>query len=378
MMKPKYYISLLFLLASFTACEHQDLPLQRPDDYAFITFDALTQRQVTRTNAYEDYDPGRHPGTLGTFGYWDIAQAEALARPVYSNEKVTYGDGKWTCSQKKRWDAFPGAHSFDFFGYMPHEAGASLVRTAEGVYTLSVPFSMPGEGRPVLLPEDIKKVPLLCALPEHKQATTAGGEELAFERVVEFRFDQTLTAFRLFFKLDTKMGAIRQFRLKDVTLKGILATSGTCSRTYTWNGTEWTAGSVQWTYDRQDIAGYALPYQAPLTSSSAYDDVHKTLLLTGNIAGDFHQWGSTFYVIPDVQSQPVLSVTYDVEMLNEAGTAVITRQDVTSTITLNKNNFNNLLTGQTAMIQPIQILIQPRYLYVMADEDAYTGRLLLE
>ena len=30
------------------------------------------------------------------------------------------------------------------------------------------------------------------------------------------------------------------------------------------------------------------------------------------------------------------------------------------------------------MIQPIQILIQPRYLYVMADEDAYTGRLLLE
>ena len=378
-MKPQYYISLLFLtLASLTACEQKNLPPQRPDDYAYITFSALAQRQLTRTNAYEDYDPARHPGTLGAFGYWDIAQEEAMERPVYQNEKVTYSNDKWTCSTKKRWDAFPGAQSFDFFGYMPHGDGASLVRTAPGVYTLSVPFSMPEADSPVLLPVDIKKAPLLCALPEHKQATMAGGEELAFERVVEFRFDQTLTAFQLFFRLDTRMGAIRQFRLRKVTLKGELATSGTCSRTYTWNGNDWTAGDVKWNLVRQDIADYELPYQRPHTSSPAYDDLTKTLLLKGGVADDFLQWGSTFYLIPDVQSQPVLSVTYDVEMLDEAGATVVTRQGVTSTITLHKNNFNNLLTGQTAMIQPIHILIQPRYLYVMADEDAYTGRLLLE
>lgn len=30
------------------------------------------------------------------------------------------------------------------------------------------------------------------------------------------------------------------------------------------------------------------------------------------------------------------------------------------------------------MINPIRILIQPRYLYVLADEDAYTGQLLID
>ena len=57
---------------------------------------------------------------------------------------------------------------------------------------------------------------------------------------------------------------------------------------------------------------------------------------------------------------------------------MVTRKNVTSVITLNKDNFGNLTTGKTAMINPIRILIQPRYLYVLADQDAYTGHLLID
>lgn len=93
---------------------------------------------------------------------------------------------------------------------------------------------------------------------------------------------------------------------------------------------------------------------------------------------DFSQWGSTFYVIPDADFLPTISVTYDVEFTAEDGSTVVTRNDVTSSIILNKKNFSGLASGKTAMISPIRILIQPRYLYVLADEDAYTGHLLIE
>lgn len=71
-------------------------------------------------------------------------------------------------------------------------------------------------------------------------------------------------------------------------------------------------------------------------------------------------------------------MTYDVELIAEDGKTMVTRKNATSVITLNKDNFGNLTTGKTAMISPIRILIQPRYLYVLADQDAYTGHLLID
>ena len=59
-------------------------------------------------------------------------------------------------------------------------------------------------------------------------------------------------------------------------------------------------------------------------------------------------------------------------------TPITTRKDVTSSILLNKDNFSNINTGSTATINSIRILIQPRYLYVMSDQDAYTGYLLID
>lgn len=399
-------LALAILAASLTACDSGDAPVQHPDDYGFITFSAQTQRLqgesvvekklMTRANPYEAYDPQRHPLTMGVFGYYDIAsytalgtilggttdaasdqssdatRAVALPNPVFSNATEAYNtvSGTWSDELRKRWDDYKGAKSFDFFAYMPQMAGATVRRTATDTYTLSIPFTMP-EDKPMLF--DTKQAPIICALPEHKEGTNASGNQFTFERIVNLQFDQTLTGYTLHFRLDSKMGAIRNFRIKGVTLSGENTYAGTVSRTYTWANGSWTANTIQWSdLQRKSTADVATPLPNKATDTQTTDD--EVVVSTG----DFTQWGTAFYVIPDPDFKPTISVTYDVEFTAEDGSTIITRKDVTSTIVLNKTNFSSLATGKTAMINPIRILIQPRYLYVLADEDAYTGHLLIE
>ena len=175
------------------------------------------------------------------------------------------------------------------------------------------------------------------------------------------------------------MNAIRQFRIKGVTISGELTTSGTISRTYTWNKDgkqEWTTGDIQWTnLSRKNFTAtdISIPYKESADKSS--DNTTKTVIVDNS---GYTPWGDTFYVIPDEKFNPTISVTYDVEFVDEDGKTVVTRKDVTSTIVLNKSNFDKLVTTEKAIIHPIRILIQPRYLYVLSDDDAYTGHLLIE
>lgn len=378
-MKKLTYISAA-IIASLTACDSSDMPIQHPDGYDYITFAAQTEKLITRANPYEDYKPNAHPATMGVFGYYDIDKyadltttqsANLLTNPVYGNEAISYNpaEATWTTTNKKMWDSYKGAKTFDFFAYMPHTTGATLIRTATSTYQLTVPFAMPSAENIIF---DSKQAPLICALPEHKEGTNAEGNEFTFERIVLLNLDQTLTAYNLMFRLDKRMGSVRQFRIKSVSLMGNIATSGNITRTYHWANNTWTADAIQWTdLQRQPFTdtGIDLPNSAASASSDASVLVSTT---------DFAQWGPTFYVIPDKEFQPIITVKYDVKLTAEDRTTVVTRKDVTSTIILNKNNFSNLTTGKTAMIYPIRILIQPRYLYVLADDDAYTGHLLID
>lgn len=390
-MKKTIYIPVLLAIATLTACDSGDnLPVQQPEDYSVITFSAQTQRMqeeettarkaMTRTNPYEAYDPARHPLTMGVFGFYDIAsysgidatRAVALPNPVFSNDTETYSttSGTWSDALRKRWDDYRGAKMFDFFAYMPQTAGAEVARNGSDTYTLSVPFTMP-EGKAALFSQ--KQAPVICALPVHKEGTSATGNQFTFERVVSMQFDQTLTAYTLHFRLDTKMGSLRSFRIKGVRISGTNAYAGTVSRTYLWTDNAWTAGNIQWTNLKRtssDGEQTAIPNKTAETQTA-----DEELAVSSK---DFSQWGTAFYVIPDQQFLPTISVTYDVELTAEDGSTVITRKGVTSTIVLNKKNFTSLSTGKTAMISPIRILIQPRYLYVLADEDAYTGHLLID
>ena len=247
---------LIILLAVLTACESNDMPIQHADNYAYISFSAKTEKTLTRTNPYEAYDAAKHPATMGVFGYQSSTSHPKLDvdNTIYSNESVSYNSTteNWTATNRKRWNEYLGkAVSFHFFAYMPKVDGAKVIEeksdatsstSTSRTFTLSFPFAMNTSAEetssentssnhtisPVIF--DIKKAPIICALPQNREGMDAQKTEYTFERVVNFWFDQTLTGYRLLFKLDTKMGAVRQFRIKRVTLSGNLATSGTVSR----------------------------------------------------------------------------------------------------------------------------------------------------
>lgn len=401
----------IILLAILTACESNDMPIQHADNYAYISFSAKTEKTLTRTNPYEKYDAAKHPATMGVFGYQSSTSHPKLDvdNIIYNNEPVSYNSTteNWTATNRKRWNEYLGkATSFHFFAYMPRVDGAKVIEekndatsstSTSRTFTLSFPFAM--TPNPVIF--DIKKAPIICALPQSKEGMDALKTEYTFDRVVNFQFDQTLTGYRLLFKLDTKMGAVRQFRIRRVTLSGKLATSGIVSRSYIWDETkkEWTQGAIEWkegdltytTFGESTAAGgntVTAPFEIPYkdnkddtnTTSSAFENATKSILLDNSIK-DYTQWGAAFYTIPDKNFTPTIKVTYDVVFKDEKQQEVITRKNVTSAIELNEKNFESLKNqkqGVTAMIYPIRILIQPRYLYVLAEEDAYTGHLLID
>lgn len=385
-MKDIRHIAVLPILALLTACDSSDMPIQQPDSYGYMTFSASTEKLTTRTNPYEAYDANRHPHTMGVFGFYD----NDAANSIYDNGIFTYDTAtkEWNETSRKRWNDYAAASSFDFFAYMPQSTEASLTKNANGSYTLSFPFAMTtvepsSDGAstttsPAPVITDQQAAPIICSTPERKEGKNSSGE-FTFDPVVNMKFDQTLTGYRLLFKLDPTMGAIRQFRIKSVKFSGTLATSCTISRSYTWStaNNEWTAGSIQWTDVKRTTFTPESPYPIPYQShdTEGYDDA--TLTATVN-ATAYTQWGADLYTIPDNKFRPVISVTYDVEVKAEDGSMVVTRKDVTSDITLNTDNFSNLTTGGTAMMNPVRVLIQPRYLYVLADDDAYAGHLLIE
>uniref|UniRef100_UPI00402639B2 hypothetical protein n=1 Tax=Prevotella sp. TaxID=59823 RepID=UPI00402639B2 len=367
-MKHLSSIAAIISLASLSACDSSDMTIQHADGYGYITFSAQSQKILTSTNPYEAYNPQRHPATMGVFGYQDNEAAE----PIFRNETATYNAStqSWPTTPPKRWADYPNASSFSFFAYMPHTEGATLKRTLNGTGILSFHFSMENATSPVIF--DTKAAPIICALPVSKGGITTENED----RVINLKFDQTLTGYSLSFRLDAKMNAIRHFRIHSVTLSGTLATSCTISRSYTWNDvtSSWNASDIGWSdVQRAPFVDTPIPYKG--YGSKAYDDATQTAIVT---SAGYTQWGSDFFTIPDADFTPKIKVTYDVELIAEDGTTVLTRKNVTSVITLNKDNFSNLTTGKTAMINPIRILIQPRYLYVLADQDAYTGHLLID
>lgn len=387
-MKKKQYITLLtMVLIGMNACESSDLPIQHADSYDYITFAVKTQKTQTRAQDYEGYDASRHPHTLGVFGYYNLSDhdftlGEGTNHAIFNNETVEYDtqSGNWKTDPERKWDDYKN-NNFDFFGYMPQNAQASLTKssTSESTYVLSIPYTIPllnDKASPILF--DLKQAPIICALPEHKEETTAAGTEKTFERVVEMKFDQTMTGYYLNFQLDTRMNKLRHFRIKGVKIYGKLPTGGTLSRSYTFKGNSWTAEPIKWTNlqttEFDASTGIALAMNQDAENPASPKD-RETLNIDDK---DFRRWGATFYAPSTTQFIPTIAVTYDVTMEDEKGMEVITRKDVTSTIILNQQYFSTLKPESTATIYPINILIQPRFLYVLADQDAWSGFLLID
>lgn len=397
MKKLKYILSQFAILASLSACDSSNMPVQYSDHYDDITFTvetqkvekqkadtqkAKTQNAATRANEYEKYDPALHPGQMGVWGYYYVTkQLGNAGTQIFNNQQVIYDSSQnaWGYGEPKKWEDYKEARHFDFFAYMPYQegTGSSIAISTDAdshtdTYTLSVPYAPSGSSSNSPFLFDAQNAPIICALPEHRTVKSDQDEKLSFEHTVKFKFDQTLIGYRLLFKLDPTMGAIRQFHIKSVNITGKISISGTITRAFTYSTTtkKWTAGKIVWeniatrTYTKD--APVSIPYQ---NTSSPSLEISST---------EYQPWGDIFYTIPLATFQPSINVTYDVKMTTQDGKTLITRKDVTSSILLNKDNFSNINTGSTATINSIRILIQPRYLYVMSDQDAYTGYLLID
>lgn len=389
-MKKRQYFSLLATaLICMNACESSDLPVQHADSYDYITFAAKMQKEITRVRDYEEYDANKHPQTMGAFGFCNLPTHDfsSTEGEIFKNETVTYVAKCWKTKSEKKWDDYKN-NNFDFFGYMPWNEQATLTKPSatENTYVLSIPYTIPtinGNPSPILFEKDLKQAPLICAHPEHKIGTTAEGKEQTFERVVELKFDQTLTGYYLNFQLDTRMNKLRYFRIKSVKIYGKLPTAGNVTRTYKFNGSSWTAEDIKWTKlkttewddkNANNVNNEIKLAKDPKATDPASPTADEYMDLKD---GQYHRWGATFYAIADASFVPIIAVTYDVILQGENGETK-TRENVTSTITLGKTFFESLDPAKTATIYPINILIQPRYLYVLSDQDAYTGHLLIQ
>ncbi len=385
MKKSNPIFSSIALLAGLSACSSNDMPIQHSDQYDNITFTVETQKVVTRANDYEEYNPEQHPLQMGVFGYQANSQtSDHTLLNDFNNQQVTFDKSQknWGYGEPKKWEDYKETRFFDFLAYMPYHENtgnpANITIQTDAAkntetYTLSVPYppttsastSTTASTSPFLF--DSKSAPIICALPEHREVKEADGNKKSFDHTIRFKFDQTLTGYKLLFKLDPQMGAIRQFHIKKVQITGEIPTSCTITRNFTYDKTkqEWTAEGIQWT-------GITLQ---TFTNNNPVNIPFKETVVTPT---DYAQWGGTFYTIPYAAFEPTIQVTYDVEMKAQDGTTIVTREDVTSSIVLNKSNFGSFNSSATATIYPIRILIQPRYLYVLSDQDAYTGHLLID
>lgn len=382
MKKSNSIISSIALLAGLSACSSNDMPVQHSDQYDNITFTVETQKVATRTNSYEKYDSKIHPEQMGVFGYQTASQQSGQTMPnVFDNQKVAFDktQGTWGYGTPKKWEDYKEARFFDFLAYMPYRENSQNTENPASItiktdadqntetYTLSVPYTPTTYATASPFVFDSKSAPIICALPEHREVKDKDGNKKSFDHTIRFKFDQTLTGYKLLFKLDPQMGAIRQFNIKNVQIIGEIPTSCTIIRNFTYdkNTQVCTAGEIQWT-------GITLQ---TFTNDNPVIIPFKETVVTST---DYAQWGGTFYTIPYAAFEPTIQVTYDVEMKAQDGTTIVTRKDVTSSIVLNKSNFGSFNSSATATIYPIRILIQPRYLYVLTDQDAYTGHLLID
>lgn len=395
MKKSNPIFSSIALLAGLSACSSNDMPVQHSDQYDNITFTVETQKVATRANEYVTYDPNLHPMQMGVFGYQANSQAsDHTLLNDFNNQQVTFDKSQktWGYGEPKKWEDYQDARFFDFLAYMPYhentENKANITIQPDAAnktetYTLSIPYNPTTytSASPFLF--DSKSAPIICALPEHREVKGEDGNKKSFDHTIRFKFDQTLIGYKLLFKLDPQMGVIRQFHIKNIQITGKIPTSCTITRNFIYNKTtqKWTAEEIQWTgitlqkftKDNPVIIPYKEPTSSETTSESSATSSSLVVPST-----DFAQWGGTFYTIPYAAFEPTIQVTYDVEMKAQDDSTIVTRKDITSSIILNKSNFGSFNSSATATIYPIRILIQPRYLYVLTDQDAYTGHLLID
>lgn len=375
----QYLLALMFTLA-LVGCSNEDFLTTQSDETRVMSFSVGTDMPKITSKAadgYRDWADG-DPTSIGAFGYYDNDYSKTAV--FFNNTNVTWdsGEGKWTYTPLKYWADYTWCKSFDFFGYMPYNADATLTQgTGDDAnkYTLSfrVEFS-----DAVVSVANKANIPLICHLPIHK---TVVGE------VIDYQMDQVLTGFNLQFKMGEQMSELRDFVIKEVKVTGAastLAKAGTVSRTYTYNASAgtWSAGSVMWSSltKKAEAVEYPVPFvdHGDGAADDPYDATNSTLRVGYSFKDVTSQWGSNFYAIPSAEFTPTITVKYDVTVRDEAGNYITTRENITSTVQFSSGYFDNYAVGQTGKVNSIIVQIVPDYLYVLADADQRASWIIVQ
>ena len=339
----------IVLCTLFVACSGDDLEqyAQRADNANEIGFMPKAEN-VTRSTY------SQHPSTMGVFGYHDLSSItiDKPANRIFSNQIVSYVEGKWSYTPTKYWPEYSSYDSFDFLGYMPYNGSASFSYQST-IYTLSFAANL-NETNMI----EGTNLPLICNVPHHKNAP---GE------IVDFKMDQTMTGFQLNFKLGAKMSQVREFEITKVVVSGDIPYKGKISRSYVIKDKKWESAPIVWS----DVESKSMS----LNIVNKDEDLNAVSLTLAD--NEFHEWGSPFFAIPVESFTPTISVTYNVKV---ADNGTVTREKVTNKIIFNKDNVANLRkTGLTpGKINSLEIAIVPDHLYILADQDQYIGYLVME
>lgn len=377
----------MFTLA-LVGCSNDDFLTTQSDEAKVVSFSIGSGIELTSKArlGYRDWEKG-DPTSFGAYGIYN-QNIDSKAN-LFDNKLVqTEDDGAtWTYSPLKYWADYTWCETFDFFGYMPYVAGATLTQGGvghENEYTLSFPVTLDDA-----VTSTASEVPLICHAPVHK---TVVGD------VINYEMDQVLTGFNLEFTLGTEMSDLRDFLIKEVKITGaadVLPYKGLVSRTYTYDpsaGT-WTAGNVTWS--NIEKKGSAIDYEVPYVNNGSaekgtavmYKDVDDTynsgngtmrIGYTNREVTTKGKWGADFFAIPSADFKPNISVKYDVQVKNEDGTYTTTRENITNTIQFSDSFFTNYTEGgAVGKLNKITVQIIPNYLYVLADADQRIGYLII-
>lgn len=374
----QYLLALIFTLA-LVGCSNDDFLTTQSDEAKVVSFSIGTDMPQVVSKARDGYRDWTtdDPTSFGAFGMYD--RNFANIDKLFSNQQVNWDDvnEKWTYSPAKYWADYTWCQTFDFFGYMPYVADATLTQGgvgSENEYTLSFPVTLDDA-----VTSDVATVPLICAAPVHK---TVVGD------VINYEMDQVLTGFSLKFMLGTKMTALRDFVIKEVKIKGAaneMPYSGTVSRTYTYDPSNdsWSSGDVTWTgiTNSTTATEFTVPFVDHDGDKTIYDNSTLRIGYSDPVetVADARQWGNPFYAIPSEFFNPTIEVKYDVTVKDENGTYITTRSNIVSTIKFKDDNFTTYTAaGAVAKVNPIVVQIVPNYLYVLADADQRLGYLVIE
>lgn len=340
------------------ACSgEENFEVQHPDGYDQVQFGVAGSEAFSRVN-YISYNSTTDPASMGVWATftWATFTGENTPQSPFNNTSVVYDQGIWTYTDLQYWGSLPTHTSSDYFAYMPHSS-ATFSRNGNTA-TITYPLTLANG----YVPE--KEKPLFCTLPKHNPTVN---------QTILFDFDQALCAYQLHFKLGDRMGTIRSFIIKSVKISGTLTTQCTLSRTYTWNGTAWTAAPIACTSTQTSSVTNADIINEPIV-----ENVSTPLRIT---AEGYSQWGAPFCVVPNQPNfTPTFEVTYDVVVKNENNDDVVTRENVTSTIEYSNNYFSSHdnTSAPAGTLRTIKILIVPDHLYVLADADQTAGLLLIK